>query len=68
MDNLHTVEKYEVEYAGDVLLNEDDAAIIRFESTRHEKVSVMMGRRLLEHLLLDIKDVLANKLPIIRRG
>ena len=31
MDNLHTVEKYEVEYAGDVLLNEDDAAIIRFE-------------------------------------
>jgi hypothetical protein len=27
-----------------------------------------MGRRLLEHLLVDIKDVLANKLPCIRRG
>jgi hypothetical protein len=68
MDNLHTVEHYEVEYAGDVLLKGHDVAIIRFETTSHEKVSVMMGRRLLERLLLDIKDVLANKLPIIRRG
>jgi hypothetical protein len=68
MDNLHTIKKYEVEYACDVLLNEHDIAIIRFESTSHEKVSVMLGRRLLERLLLDIKDVLANKLPIIRRG
>jgi hypothetical protein len=30
MDNVHTVVKYEVEYAGDVLLNEQDVAIIRF--------------------------------------
>jgi hypothetical protein len=68
MDNLHTVKKYEVEYACDVLLNDHDVAIIRFESTGHEKVSVRMGRRLLEHLLLDIKDVLGRKLPIRRRG
>jgi hypothetical protein len=66
MDNVHTVVKYEVEYAGDVLLNEQDVAIIRFESTSHEKVSVIMGRRLLEHLLLDIQNLLANK--HIRRG
>jgi hypothetical protein len=66
MDNVHTVVKYEVEYAGDVLLNEQDVAIIRFESSSHEKVSVIMGRRLLEHLLLDIQNLLANK--HIRRG
>jgi hypothetical protein len=66
MDNLHTVVKYEVEYAGDVLLNEQDVAIIRFESTSHEKVSVIMGRRLLEHMLLDIQNLFANK--HIRRG
>jgi hypothetical protein len=63
-----TVKRYEVEYAGDVLLENNDAAIIRFESTTHEKVSVLMGRRLLEHLLLDIESVLSNKLRIIRRG
>ena len=63
-----TAKRYEVEYAGDVLLEDHDAAILRFESTTHEKVSVLMGRRLLEHLLLDIENVLSNKLPIIRRG
>ena len=57
-----------MEYAGDVLLEDHDAAILRFEPTTHEKVSVLMGRRLLEHLLLDIESVLSNKLPIIRRG
>jgi hypothetical protein len=62
------VKSYEVEYAGNVLLDEHDAAIIRFESTAHEKVSVVMGRRLLEHLMLDIQSILADKLPIIRRG
>ena len=32
MDNLHTVnKKYEVQYAGDVLLNEHDVAILRFD-------------------------------------
>ena len=62
------VKSYEVEYAGNVLLDEHDAAIIRFESTTHDKVSVVMGRRLLEHLMLDIQSILADKLPIIRRG
>jgi hypothetical protein len=66
MDSLLTVKKYEVEYAGDVLLNEHDVAIIRFESTGHEKVSVILGRRLLEHLLLDIQKVLAK--THLRRG
>jgi hypothetical protein len=63
-----TVRKYEVEYAGDVLFEGDDAAILRFESTANEKVSVLMGRRLLEHLQRDIENVLSNKLPIIRRS
>ena len=67
MADPSTVKSYELEYAGDVLLDEHDAAVIRFESAAGEKVSVMMGRRLLEHLLLDIQSVLANKLPIIRR-
>ena len=62
------VKSYEVEYAGNVLLDEHDAAIIRFESTAHEKVSVVMGRRLLEHLMLDIQSILADKLPIIKRS
>jgi len=62
MDNLHTVnKKYEVQYAGDVLLNEHDVATIRFESTGHEKVSIVMGRRLLEDLSLDIQNLLAIK-------
>ncbi len=55
------VKSYTVEYAGDVLLDQHGAAIIRFESAANEHVSVLMGRRLLEHLLLDIQDVLANK-------
>jgi hypothetical protein len=63
-----TVKNYEIEYAGDVLMDEQDAAIIRFESTAQEKVSVIMGRRLLEHLLLDIQSVLSDKLPVVRRG
>jgi hypothetical protein len=63
-----TVKNYEIEYAGDVLMDEHDAAIIRFESTAQEKVSVIMGRRLLERLLLDIQSVLAGKLPVVRRG
>ena len=62
------VKSYEVEYAGNVLLDEHDAAIIRFESTAHDKVSVVMGRRLLEHLMLDIQSILADKLPIIKRS
>ena len=62
------VKSYEVEYAGNVLLDEHDAAIIRFESTAHEKVSVVAGRRLLEHLMLDIQSILADKLPIIKRS
>ena len=62
------VKSYEVEYAGNVLLDEHDAAIIRFESTAHEKLSVVMGRRLLEHLMLDIQSILADKLPIIKRS
>jgi hypothetical protein len=66
MDNFHTIKKYEMEHACDVQLNEHDVATIRFESTSHEKVCIMLGRRLLEQLLLDIKDVLANK--FIRRG
>lgn len=61
------MKSYAVEYAGNVLLDEHDAAIIRFESTGHDKISVVMGRRLLEHLMLDIQSVLANKLPVIRR-
>ena len=63
-----TVKNYEIEYAGDVLMDEHDAAIIRFELTAQEKVSVIMGRRLLERLLLDIQSVLAGKLPVVRRG
>lgn len=63
-----TVKNYEIEYAGDVLLDERDAAIIHFESTAQEKVSVIMGRRLLEHLLLDIQSVLSDKLSVIRRA
>jgi hypothetical protein len=63
-----TVKNYEIEYAGDVLMDEHDAAIIRFESTAQERVSVIMGRRLLERLLLDIQSVLAGKLPVVRRG
>jgi hypothetical protein len=55
------VKSYTVEYAGDVLLDKHGAALIRFESAANEHVSVLMGRRLLEHLLLDIQDVLANK-------
>jgi hypothetical protein len=61
MTDLTRVKSYTVEYAGDVSLDKRGAAIIRFESEAHEKVSVMMGRRLLEHLLRDIEDVLANK-------
>jgi hypothetical protein len=63
-----TVKNYEVKYTGDVLLDEHDAAIIRFESTAQERVVVIMGRRLLEHLLLDLQSVLSRKLPVIRRG
>ena len=66
MDSLHTAKKYEVEYAGDVLLKKHDVAAIRFESTSHEKVSVIMGGRLLEHLLLDIQKLLAR--TNLRRG
>ena len=68
MADSPTVKNYEIEYAGDVLMDEQDAAIIRFESTAQEKVSVIMGRRLLEHLLLDIQSVLSDKLPVVRRG
>lgn len=66
MADPNTVKSYEVEYAGEVLLDEHDAAIIRFESTDHDKISVAMGRRLLEQLVLDIQSTLANKLPVRR--
>ena len=68
MVDATAVKTYEIEYVGDVLLEENGAAIIRFESAAHERVSIIMGRRLLEHLLLDIQSVLATKLPVIRRG
>ena len=56
-----TVKSYKVEYAGDVLLDQQGVAIIRFESAANEQVSVIMGRHLLEHLLIDIQNVLAEK-------
>ncbi len=55
------VKSYTVEYIGDVLIDEHGAATIRFESTAHEQVSVLMGRRLLEHLLRDVQNCLDKK-------
>lgn len=62
MANPTAIKDYEVEYAGNVLLDERGAAIIRFESTAHERVAVLMGRRLLERLHRDLEAVLSKTL------
>ena len=61
MTDPTTVKTYTVEHVGDVLIDKHGAATIRFESTAHEQVSVLMGKRLLEHLLRDIHECLNKR-------
>ena len=60
MTDPTTIKDYEIEYPGDVLLDDHGAAVIRFESVAHEKVAVLMGRRLLERLRVDLETALSK--------